>query len=88
MKDITGDIVIDTVEVPTLKNERKKEAFTIKVNAFPVEQLNEHKKMCFVVDGELRSAYLSSYHIGDEEYWVTPITKYNRRPKNIKVYRY
>jgi len=88
MKKVDGEIVIEDVEIPTLKSEPKKVGYKFKVNAYPVNQLNEWRKMIFVVDGELASPSLLGYHIGNGEYWVGDSTPRKKKPKNIELYKY
>lgn len=90
MKEITGEIRLEEFEVPTLKSEPKRVRYKVRVNAYSkeVKQLNDYKKMTFVIDGELYSADLAGYHIGNEEYFVSPFYDFDKKPKNIKLYRY
>lgn len=88
MKKIDGEIVIEDVEIPTLKSEPKKVGYKFKVNAYPVNDLTEWKIMIFVVDGKIKNPYLLGYHIGKGEYWVGDSTPSEKKPKNIELYRY
>jgi len=90
MKRIDGEIVIEDKEVPTLQSEQKKVCYTLKVNAYSkqLQTLNDWRKYCLVVDGKLNRAYLKGYHIGNGEYWLSCLNEYDKKPKQIELYRY